>query len=117
MSSPNAVFKRIIQYRICLERDVEHGVVSHASSVAVDRIFRSLSADLEYAQYELAGLVGPGGAFRQHFVGGYAQLARTMFLAMYRDDDSGRLARLAHSLEAEARVLMEQLRIRIESAA
>ena len=119
MSSLNAVLRKVAEYRICLERDAEREIISRGSALVIERFYSSLATDLEHARYELegAGLVGSGGPFRQHLVAGYARLARTMFLAMYRDDNPGRLSRLVLALEADARTLMEQLRIRVESAA
>ncbi|MCH7946118.1 MAG: hypothetical protein IIC73_08925 [Armatimonadetes bacterium] len=103
--------RRLAEYRICLERDVEAGIIPGTASAAVDACYVSLSTMLESARVELeaAGPDAQEQPFMDRFVGSWATLARHMFTAMYRQGDPRDLERTAAHVTGSGRALIEYL--------
>ncbi len=116
----DSAIRRIEQYRICLERDAELGVIPSTSREAVDRCYRTLETVLRSARIEIEGVGDAADAerdFGAHFVGGCSMLALRMFRRMYSETDPVRLAAAASSIRSEGRALMEHLWARLETMA
>lgn len=109
--------RRIEQYRICLDRDVDRGLISRRAREPVDACYRTLAALLRGARIEMEGAGTMADPIRDHFVGGCARLALQMYRTTYREVEARRLVRTASALRAEGRRLMEELRARLETAA
>lgn len=107
--------RRLAEYRICLERDVEGGIIPAPAFVAVDACYVSLSTMLDSARIELeaAGPAVQEPAFIARFLGGWSKLARHMFAAMYQQRDLEELERTAADVSGRGRALMEHLCARI----
>lgn len=107
--------RRLAQYRICLERDVEGGIIPAPSFAAVDACYVSLSTMLDSARIELEA-AGPAvweRAVMALFLAGWGRLARNMFAAMYQQRDPEELERTAVEISGRGRAMMEHLWARI----
>lgn len=105
------IYRRIAQYRLCLERDAGSGIIPAGCVDDIDACFKSIAATLELGRAELEG-AGPGadrdGAVGGQLLSGCASLALAMFGAMYRRKDPVALCRCARDLRRDARRLIEQ---------
>jgi hypothetical protein len=118
MSSYDEGLRRIAQYRLCLERDVDRGIIRAEAAEAIDRCFVSLAGCLESARVAIEGAGAvPEEGFAGHFAAACGDLARQLFVAMYREPDPRRLAGVAASLKGEALGLVEHLWLRLDHAA
>jgi hypothetical protein len=117
ISFDRAVY-RIVQYRICLERDARRGIIAGSVAGQLDRCFRDLGDRLEFARVELEGAgLGRRRRLAGAFVTACAELARSLFLAIYREPDSRKLIARSESLDAEAVQLTNRLKARLHRAA
>ena len=107
--------RRLAQYRICLERDVEGGIIPAPAFAAVDACYLSLSAMLDAARIELeaAGPAVQERAFMAVFLEGWGRLARHMFAAVYQQRDLEELERTAAEINGRGHAMMEHLWARI----
>jgi len=107
--------RRLAEYRIRLERDVEAGIIPAPAFAAVDACYVNISTMLEKARVELEA-AGPDAwerSFMTRFVGGGTTLARCMFTATHRQADPEQLERTAAEVSGKARTLLESLWTRI----
>ena len=107
----------IARYRICLERDVDRGIIPVDAHESIDRCFASLASFLESARVAIEGSGRVGDGFAHHFAAGCSDLARQLFVAMYLEPDPRRLASLARGLRAESCRRVEHLWLRLDRAA
>ncbi len=107
--------RRLAEYRICLERDVEDGIIPAPAFAVVDACYVSLSVMLDSARIELeaAGPEAQERALIARFLGGSGQLARHMFAVTYQQRDLQELERTAAYVSGRGRAMMEQLWARI----
>lgn len=118
MSTFDQGLRRIAQYRLCLERDAGRGIVAVDAADAVDRCFVSLAGFLESARVAVEGAGGsPQDGFARHFAAACGELARSLFVAMYRESDARRLEALTGDVRRQARSLVEHLWLRLDRAA
>jgi len=109
---------RIARYRICLERDTGRGLIPRDARGPVDRCFASLAGFLESARVAIEGSGKlPDDDFVHQFAAGCCDLARQLFVAMYREPDPRRLALLARGARAEGCRRVEHLWLRLDRAA
>lgn len=118
LSSYDQGLRRIAQYRLCLERDTERGIVAAEAAAAVDRGFVDLAGLLESARIEVEGAGrSPHDGLARHFAAACDDLGRRLFVAACREPDARRLEATAAELTARALALVERLRLRIGRAA
>lgn len=112
--------RRIEEYRICLERDAERGIIATGAVPMIDDCYRTLETVLRSARIELEGAgvqLGRGSESGTQVVTGCALLSRRMFRRMYRERDADRLRSAAVAIASEGRVLMERLWARLDAVA
>jgi hypothetical protein len=107
--------RRLAEYRICLERDVDGGLIPAPAFAAVDACYLSLSATLDTARIELeaAGPAAQEQALMGRFLGAWGELARTMFAATYQPRNLQELERTAAQVSDRGRAILERLWVRI----
>jgi len=103
--------RRLAEYRICLERDVEGGIIPAPVFATVDACYVNLSATLDWARVELeaAGLAKQEEVRMGQFLRGWGRLATRMFAATYQEHDLEELERTAAEVTAGGRVVVERL--------
>jgi len=111
--------RRLAEYRICLEQEVQSGVLPAPSAAVVDDCYVSLVDILDEArlQLEAAGPAAQDGAFMGLFVSGCLMLGRRVSRAVERREHPAALGALAEEVTAKARELMEHLWMRLERTA
>ena len=101
--------RRLAEYRICLELDVEGGVIPAPAFATVDACYVDLSAMLDSARIELEAAGGQERVRAGLFLGGWGELATRMFAAMYQQHDLVKLERTAAEVTACGRAIVECL--------
>lgn len=103
--------RRLAEYRICLERDVEGGIIPAPVFTTVDACYANLSVILDWARVELeaAGLATQQEVRMGQFLRGWSRLATRMFAATHQQHDLEKLERTAAEVAAGGRAVVERL--------
>jgi hypothetical protein len=111
--------RRVAQFRICLERDAERGLVPEGNVAPADACYTRIEAILDAARVELeaAGPEAYDPEFVCLFLSSMNMLGRRMSQATWRVRDPLRLRETAVRLSREARLLSEHFCARIDRRA
>lgn len=111
--------RRLVEHRLCLERDVRAGIIPAAALTVVDRAYTDMANRLEVARVEIeaAGPSVRSASVVPGFIGSCARMEQQLYAALYTGARRPALERSVARVRASGEALLERLRAHLDCAA